>query len=84
MAVMIRKQIYIRRRQAATLKRQARELGTTEAELIRRAIDRQIAVRLRPDLTLWHKEREYIQALIAKGPVPGGRTWKREELYERR
>jgi len=84
MAIMVRKQIYIRRQQAAMLKRQARELRTTEAELIRQAIDRQIAVRLRPDLHLWHKERAFIQRLIAKGSVPGKRTWHREDLYERR
>ncbi|MBI4785523.1 MAG: hypothetical protein HY782_00535 [Chloroflexi bacterium] len=84
MAIMIRKQIYINKQQEATLKRQAKELGTTEAELIRQAIDRQVTVRLKPDRTLWRKEREYIQKLIAQGPVPGKRTWRREDAYGRR
>ncbi len=84
MATMVRKQIYIKKQQEATLKRQAKELGTTEAELIRQAIDRQLAFRLKPDRTLWRTEREYIQKLIAKGPVPGRRTWRREDAYGRR
>ncbi len=84
MATMVRKQIYIKEQQEAKLKRQAKELGTSEADLIRQAIDRQIAFRLKPDRTLWRKERAYIQKLIAQGPVPGRRTWRREDAYGRR
>jgi hypothetical protein len=36
---MVRKQLYITRSQDRALKRRARELGVTEAEVIRRAID---------------------------------------------
>ena len=36
---MIRKQVYIEQRQERLLKRRARELRVTEAELIRRGID---------------------------------------------
>ena len=39
MSDMVRKQIYIHRRQEAMLKRLARLRGTSEAEIIRRAID---------------------------------------------
>ncbi len=47
MSRMIRKQVYIESRQDATLKQQARALGVTEAEVIRRAIDCQMtSVRL--------------------------------------
>jgi hypothetical protein len=56
----------------------------SEAEFIRQAIDRH-ARSLRPprrDLTAWEKERAFIDRLIQQGPVPGGRTWRREELYE--
>ena len=83
MSVMVRKQIYLEKRQATTLRRQAKESGTTEAELIRRAIDRQMTVRVHPDPSLWKKERAFIQALIAQGPVPGRRKWKRGDLYDR-
>ena len=81
MATMVRKQIYIKKQQDATLKRKARELGTSEAELIRQAIDRQISFRLKPDRSRWRKERAYIEKLIAQGPVPGRRTWRREDAY---
>jgi len=83
MTVMVRKQIYIKKRQATTLQRQAKEAGTTEAELIRRAIDRQVSTRRHSNATAWKKERAYIQALIAQGPVPGRRKWRREDLYDR-
>lgn len=36
---MIRKQLYITREQERSLKRKARELGISEAELVRRALD---------------------------------------------
>ena len=36
---MVRKQLYITRSQDRALKRRARELGVTEAEVVRRAID---------------------------------------------
>jgi hypothetical protein len=40
---MIRKQIYIRHQQQALLRRLARQRGVSEAEIIRRAIDRETA-----------------------------------------
>ncbi len=83
MAMMVRKQVYLKQRQSAMLRRQAKELGTTEAELIRRAIDRQVSVRLRPDYQHWKKERTFILDLINQGPVAGRRKWKREDLYDR-
>jgi hypothetical protein len=84
MARMIRKQIYLNRRQSERLKRQAKETGESEAELIRQAIDRQVAAYVRPDVGHWKKERAFIQSLIAQGPIRGGRTWTREDLYDRR
>ena len=56
---MIRKQVYIESRQETTLKQQARSLGITEAEVIRRAIDRQmISVRFSAkDQKAWERER---------------------------
>ena len=83
---MIRKQIYIESRQQAALKQQARTLGTTEAEVIRQAIDRQMtSVRLGArDLRAWEREKAFIDKRMAKGPAPGGRRWKREDAYEER
>lgn len=83
---MIRKQVYIESRQETTLKQQARALGITEAEVIRRAIDRQMtSVRLSiRDLKAWERERAFITKRMAKGHAPGGRRWKREDVYEER
>jgi len=83
---MIRKQIYIESRQDTTLKQQAKALGITEAEVIRRAIDRQMAlVRLNVrDLKAWEREKTFIAKRMAKGRAPGGRLWKREDAYEER
>jgi len=35
------------------------------------------------DLHAWQEERAFIARLMEKGPVPEGRTWRREELHER-
>ena len=85
MTVKVRKQVYIEPHQEEVLKRLARETGISEAEFIRQAIDRH-ARSLRPprrDLSAWEKERAFIDRLIQQGSVRGGRTWRREELYER-
>jgi hypothetical protein len=83
---MVRKQIYIESRQEMSLKQQARSFGITESEIIRRAIDRQMAsVRLDVrDLKAWELEKTFIAKRMAKGPAPGGRRWKREDAYEER
>ncbi|MBI5302750.1 MAG: ribbon-helix-helix protein, CopG family [Chloroflexi bacterium] len=82
MAMMVRKQVHLKKSQAATLKRQARLRGVSEAELIREAIEREVIALARPQTATWTKERAYIQSLIKQGPVPGKRTWTREELYK--
>lgn len=85
MTTMIRKQIYIEARQELLLKQLANETGTSEAEIIRYAIDTHTrrVYKAKPDLTAWEAERVYILSRIAQGPIAGGRIWKREELYER-
>ena len=45
---MIRKQLYIDPHQDAALKRKARELGLSEAELVRRALDAALAEKGQP------------------------------------
>lgn len=88
MCAMIRKQVYIDRRQESILKRLARRLGVTEAELIRRAIDAQLGsattTALPLDPVAWDEARAFMLARAALGAVPGPRTWKRDEIYEER
>lgn len=85
MTTKIRKQIYINPDQETLLKRLAREIGVTEAEIIRQAISSHVHLFRSPqrDITAWEKERIFITQLIQQGPVPGRRTWRREDLYER-
>jgi len=85
MAIKVRKQVYIEPYQEAILKRLAREQGIPEAEIIRRAIDAHTRTFRPPtrDLGAWEKERAFILGLIEQGPVPGRRTWRREDLHER-
>ena len=86
MAQMIRKQVYIKPQQDAILKRLARTLGLSEAEIIRRAIDRQTSA-VRPgirDLQAWEREKDFIAARMAAGPIPSQRKWQRENAYKER
>ena len=86
MAQMIRKQVYIEPRQDAVLKRLARTLGLSEAEIIRQAIDRQtsnVPTNVR-DLEAWEREKAFIAERMAAGPVVSTRKWRREDIYEER
>lgn len=86
---MIRKQIYLGKRQELMLKRLSRARGISEAELIRQALEREFnqgAVRRQPrDPAAWARVRHVMLALQAQGPLPNRRrAWRREELYEER
>jgi hypothetical protein len=82
---MVRKQIYLRADQDRRLKRLARELGVSEAELIRQSLDRTVigAVPTGGDPGAWAAERRLAQSRQGKGPLPGRRDWVREEIYGR-
>ena len=84
MSTMIRKQFYIEPRQERLLKRIAKKTGKTEAEIIREAIDRHAeeTERAQSRLEAWRAEREFIRQWIAKGPVPAGKRWTRDEIHE--
>jgi hypothetical protein len=81
----IRKQIYLEPGQEMLLKHLSGATGVPEAELIRQAIDRQLAAGqpVRRDAQAWEAERAFIAALMAQGSVAGQRQWRREDLYER-
>ncbi len=89
MTRMIRKQIYLQKRQDTLLKRLARLRQVSEAELIREAIDQQIGqatVRpALPDPEAWGKALKFMLELRKRGPVPNQpRTWTRQDAYEER
>ena len=85
MPVKVRKQIYLEPAQETQLKQIAGASGVPEAELIRQAIDRYLHRPQFPrrDRRAWAAERAYLDQLVASGAVPGGRAWRREDLYER-
>ena len=87
MGTKIRKQIYIESEQNALLKQLSKDKGISEAEFIRQAIDRYIEEieeeRKKRALAAWEEEKAFIRERMKLGPVPGKRSWKREDLYDR-
>jgi hypothetical protein len=83
---MVRKQIYIEPRQDELLKKWAQQTGQSEAEILRQALDRWLEREQKRQEAeeAWDEVRTFAEAWAAQGPVPGGRTWTREELYEER
>jgi len=89
MTQMVRKQIYIHKRQQAVLRRLSKARNLSEAEIIRQAIDQQASgentLHFRPDPQAWEKARKFMLALHAQGPLSSRRRqWKREDLYDER
>lgn len=89
MAQMLRKQIYIEKRQQTLLRRLAKKRGVSEAEVIRQAIDHEASGGPAPALPLdhdaWEQALAFMKALQAQGPLTDQRrTWKREDAYEER
>jgi hypothetical protein len=83
---MVRKQVYIHPAQERFLKQRAKELGVTEAELIRSAIDTLARSPARPpfDPKAWEAVVESMDER-ARLPTTGeARTWTREDIYEER
>jgi len=85
MARQVRKQIYIQARQERLLKRLAKRAALSEAEIVRRALDEHFraveAAEARQDV--WERVDALVADLMAQGPAAGGRTWRREDLYDR-
>ena len=88
MAAMVRKQVYIEERQERVLKRISKTRGVSEAELIRRAIDRETTEGksglFQPDPAAW--DRILLQVNKRVSSAGGGRPyqWNRLEIYEKR
>ena len=84
---MIRKQLYITREQDHALKRQARALGVSEAELVRRALDAAAREDARrplpgPDDPLAELLAN-TRRLASRSRLPAGYRFDRDDLYER-
>ena len=86
MGRMVRKQVYITTEQDKLLKRRAKALGVTEAEVVRRGIELAgtTAASLPFDSQAWEwLKRDMAKRARMKVPQTG-RSWTREELYEER
>ena len=84
---MIRKQLYITREQDHALKRQARELGVSEAEFVRRALDEAVREtpsrpQTGPDDPLTELQAN-TRRLADRHRLPAGYRFDRDELYDR-
>lgn len=81
---MVRKQIYIEAHQDALLKRLSRQLGVSEAELIRRGIDdlEQRRPAFKPDLAAWAESEAFAEERAQMDVPQTGRQWTRDELYD--
>jgi predicted transcriptional regulator len=87
MTQMLRKQIYIPKRQQAQLKRLAKKRGVSEAAIIRQAIEREVLLTVsRPAVGDRSALEEFIRFGLSRRVAEGttGRTWTRDELYEER
>ena len=88
MAEMVRKQIYIEERHERLLKRISKARGVSEAEVIRRAIERETVggkpVLLTPDQAAWDEILRFVKN--RKSHCPRGRPyrWNRLDAYEER
>lgn len=84
---MIRKQVYIEPEQEELLKQRARELGVSEAELIRRGIKDvgRLSAALSLDRSAWEAELRFLHKRARDHKaLRSRRKWTREELYEER
>lgn len=86
MSDLVRKQFYITKSQEKLLKKKAAEMGVTEAELIREALDSQAYTIGYPRRSAekWQEECTFIKdRMTIKELSHTQRAWKREELYDR-
>ncbi len=85
---MVRKQIYLPRRQNLLLKRLAKQRGVSEAEVIRQALQREVEVvpsAVRSGAVAWDEVVRFVEARKASLAGEGEPIhWNRQELYEER
>lgn len=87
MTHMLRKQIYIPTRQQVILKRLAKARGISEAEIIRQAIEREVAANAaRPVAGNRSALEDFIRFGLSRQATMDStqRTWTRDELYDER
>lgn len=85
---MVRKQIYIQKRQDALLKRLSRARGESEAEIIRQALERELAGLpgqfARVDRSAWEELIAFLETRHKTASSRQPYQWNREEIYAER
>jgi hypothetical protein len=88
MSDMVRKQIYIRKQQDEMLKRISEARGVSEAQIVREAIDREIAgIGKRPltnDRSAWDEILRFLESRKDIKASGEPYKWRREDAYEER
>lgn len=86
MSEMVRKQIYIQKRQQALLRRLAQARGVSEAEIVRQAIEREAEGRspkAEPyDATAWEEILAFIASRSQEPHDNEPYHWQREDAYD--
>jgi hypothetical protein len=84
---MIRKQVYIQKRQEILLKRISKVRGVSEAEVIRQAIEREISGTgsqpLSADRQAWEQVLAFLESRKSLGSGEAYH-WNRQDAYEER
>lgn len=87
MAEMVRKQIYIHKRQQALLRRLAQARGVSEAEVVRQAIEREAAGQPHGqtyDATAWEAILTFVAIRNQETREIAPYRWQREDAYDTR
>ena len=86
MGRMVRKQVYITAEQDELLKRRAKALGVSEAQVVRKGIElASTSVASFPfDHQAWQEEMHFIRERARIQELGRTRGWTREELYDER
>lgn len=85
MSTKVRKQIYLEEKQNRRLKDRAKAESISETAIIRRALEHELSeVRPIPNPAAFESFLELARKRLAEGPLPGGRNWKRDDIYEER
>jgi hypothetical protein len=88
MSGMVRKDVYIHRRQQILLRRLSQARGVSESEIVRQAIDREATTTgtppALPDRAAWKEILDFAEARKALGADGERYEWKREGAHEER
>ena len=87
MSNMVRKQIYLRKKQVQILKNRAAASGVSESELIRRALDESLSgvnIPAYTDPSALKEIETFIRALKAEKPKGAPIQFDRDEIYNER